>query len=307
MQLLHDSRQEIQDVVVLTAALDACAKALQVRAAESLFKRTVPNTRSCGIMINMYSRLRKTREAEALLEAMPGLCLHPNVITYTALLTGYSMKAEWQKALALLDQITEKCHNVSKVQWQITFNVAMAACARAGEAGFARMLFDRMVVEMKVEPINAHYNTLLASCIRLCDTETAYKLFREMKACGLQPRIEEYNTLLRCYRQVPDEAHRLFAEAEASGLSANIDTANALLAACLEGSDHLRAQVAQEMLRERGLVPNSKTAELLGALRASEAAGQLPAGWASALDPSSGRAYYWRVDNPAATTTWTRP
>lgn len=33
----------------------------------------------------------------------------------------------------------------------------------------------------------------------------------------------------------------------------------------------------------------------------------LPPGWREHLDPASGRLYYWREDNPAATTTWVRP
>ncbi|CAE7669140.1 unnamed protein product [Symbiodinium pilosum] len=33
----------------------------------------------------------------------------------------------------------------------------------------------------------------------------------------------------------------------------------------------------------------------------------LPPGWCEHLDPSSGRLYYWREDNPTGTTTWTRP
>jgi len=33
----------------------------------------------------------------------------------------------------------------------------------------------------------------------------------------------------------------------------------------------------------------------------------LPAGWRETLDPNSGKAYYWREDNPAGTTTWERP
>eukprot|EP00930_Biecheleria_cincta_P088457 TRINITY_DN776_c0_g1_i2.p1 TRINITY_DN776_c0_g1~~TRINITY_DN776_c0_g1_i2.p1 ORF type:complete len:490 (-),score=72.68 TRINITY_DN776_c0_g1_i2:38-1507(-) len=33
----------------------------------------------------------------------------------------------------------------------------------------------------------------------------------------------------------------------------------------------------------------------------------LPPGWESAVDPNSGHPYYWRSDNPAATTTWERP
>jgi len=37
------------------------------------------------------------------------------------------------------------------------------------------------------------------------------------------------------------------------------------------------------------------------------AAPPLPQGWASAVDPGTGRSYYWREADPATSTTWERP
>lgn len=37
------------------------------------------------------------------------------------------------------------------------------------------------------------------------------------------------------------------------------------------------------------------------------AASELPRGWQSTIDPNTGQPYYWRIEDPAGTTTWERP
>eukprot|EP00928_Gymnodinium_smaydae_P063848 TRINITY_DN47328_c0_g1_i1.p1 TRINITY_DN47328_c0_g1~~TRINITY_DN47328_c0_g1_i1.p1 ORF type:complete len:400 (+),score=49.18 TRINITY_DN47328_c0_g1_i1:41-1240(+) len=42
-------------------------------------------------------------------------------------------------------------------------------------------------------------------------------------------------------------------------------------------------------------------------LRSASAGSALPAGWCTAVDPTSGASYYWKSADPAGTSTWQRP
>mmetsp|Transcript_41530 Transcript_41530/g.120181 ORF Transcript_41530/g.120181 Transcript_41530/m.120181 type:complete len:420 (+) Transcript_41530:86-1345(+) len=161
----------------------------------------------------------------------------------------------------------------------VSYTLAMGACARAVGTG-----------AMSFEAAQAYIQTIAGEMAAKGLAANAFFLEEELSALlGIWPlrRLMEGNLL-----------------AGRSPADATIQAAKAALAAA-----------TQLGIRKTFLVDI-----VVGRLRSLEAASvagppptlppapaALPAGWCQALDPTSGRPYYWQEADPALTTTWQHP
>ncbi|CAK0811246.1 unnamed protein product [Prorocentrum cordatum] len=309
-------------------ALDACTKALAYEEAWELWREMPASAHgpsrvaAHNMMIRMCGRLKKRDEAQQLFDNILQQGLTPSVISYTELIQACAMVGEWEEAMRLLDRLraAEQWQQAATVSKQIAFAGALTACGRRGRYEEGRQLFELMRQE-HVPAQHNHFNTLLTACAYRRDAATAAVVFAEMKAAGLEPRIEDYTSFMVSNVQDVAACEALLAEARGRGLKPGRLCLEALAAAALQAGDHARAAAAlQEALSTCAMPPTRKTQQLeeqvlaaaggrAGPPRAGGAGPEapLPAGWLSATCPSSGRAYFWQAASPHATVTWQRP
>lgn len=303
-------------------ALDACTQALQPEQAWELWNQLPESSHMpakvgvYNMMIKMCRRLKELGEAKQLYEDLRRKGLEPTIITYSEMIQAYGMHGLWEEARELLREVVSlpmwaDCRPVSK---QIVYLGALTACSRKGRYQEAR----EVLAEMQREGVpvqHCHYNALMSACINDSDSSTAAQVFDEMRAAGLEPRVEDYTARMSCSRDDLQACEAFFAELRQRGLQPRRLTFEAIAQAALQAGAVDRAKELLAEARECCTMPPSrKTLELedraagqVEAPPATMAMGSLPEGWDTAKCPSSGLPYYWRQADPSGTVTWERP
>ncbi|CAE8711458.1 unnamed protein product [Polarella glacialis] len=291
--------------------------------------------------LGMCSRLQRFEEVDSLIKQMDSEGIERTGVTYAKLMSSCAESQRWSEALTLLTELKSKDELDASTNWDVVYLMSMTACARAGKTDEVRTLLAEMASAGKGTVHNSHYNALIVSCGS--DGAAALEVFQEMKAAGLTPRAPDWRVLLTCNRD-SKEQQRIYAMMRQELPTAPLEEAWAvLLRTALNTEDFDAADWIFEEMRTSGVGPESDramaTPSLKRALRwhgiklaqaTAKAAWQqsnatsasalsslpggapavssaLPTGWASAVDPGTGREYYWRSDSPATTTTWERP
>lgn len=168
---------------------------------------------------------------------------------------------------------------------------SLIVCYRRTSFAAARQIYENMKAELGQVTDEDSFSALCYAA-RLWDTpEGAHWVVEEMRTVGIDPSRPDALPILR--RNYMSMAPLL---AEAASSSA--------LGAAAGGAPHREAaasSAASSAASAGGAPPQEAAATAATALPA------LPVGWASAMDPGSGRAYYWRVDDPNGSVTWERP
>lgn len=310
------------------AVMDACAKSLQLGAARRLFDEEPRKTRPAyNILIFLLGRLKKTREAEALVKEMREACLSPNAATYGSLVSAYGNVGDGDAVLRTFEEMEAAGVKANTV----TFATALAACAKVGDVAASEAMLARMDAA-NIEPNVGHFTSAIKACGRRRDEERGRAQFEELRRRGLEPDVVAWTCLMSCLSgpDVLAKAEALLAEMRAAGVAPNDTTHGTLLRAAIESKAPKRAReilaeiealgVARTPLLERRLeqvedlehvlAEEQRSKEALPSAAPPSRAAEpppLPAGWLQALDPASGRPYYWASADPAGTTTWSRP
>lgn len=218
------------------------------------------------------------------------------------------------------------------------FTVIMMASANAGDLNAVKQYWKDLS-RCSIEPNAAHFGCLLKACRTLKDASSA-RMYLEDKSTwpgertvihftivmsiyrttGLasqdwkqaETTIAELETRMTQQQVVPD---RFFLEEHVAALLGCslrdiLDGSIVPPAAAVKATFGVLARAEQSGLEKTKLT--SLLAERL-MQETTEAPTQLagglvlPQGWASAIDPNSGRPYYWKAMDPTGTVTWQMP
>ncbi|KAJ3343889.1 hypothetical protein HDU93_005172 [Gonapodya sp. JEL0774] len=120
--------------------------------------------------------------------------LTPDVASYGCLIRACSDSGKLSAAFALYDQM--KRHGVHPDLH--TFTTLVSACVRANEHERAWRTFDHARTEAGIKPDTHMYTSLISSCAKTGSAERALDLFTEMTDDrALVPTLATYNALLR--------------------------------------------------------------------------------------------------------------
>jgi len=312
-----------------TAVLDACVKSLQQRVAWQVFNEMpIKTVAAYNSLIALQGRLRRIEAAEDLLQRMQDNCLQPDFVTYTTMITAYGSVHDVEKALGTLQRMKAEGMPVDRV----AYGAAMSSCAKAGDKESTWKLLHTMDAA-RLEVDVTHLTNLIVSCARSKDLARAREALMEMKERGVARDSIVYTAFVNCIplegKQAADAAVEVLREMESVTVPPDIHVYNAAIrvAASVGAEDRLQGMLAE--MKAAGLQPNHETEVITSNFHRSTEEGQrqqqqqqpssnfgsasptsqppLPAGWASAMDPATGRAYFWSKADPAATTTWERP
>lgn len=330
---------------IYRAILNCVCKALRYNEAHHVWMRLpARDVMSYNSMLGLCSRLQRFDEVDSLLKQMESEGIERTGVTYCQVISSCAESQRWGEALELLGELKSKPLLDASTNWEVAYLMSMTACARAGQTEQVRSLIQELKAGGKGNVHNSHYNAMIVSCGS--DGPQSQAVFQEMKDAGLYPRAPDWRALLTCNRD-PKEQQRLYGLMRQEMPQAPLEEAWAVLMRNAVTSDDMNAAewVLQEM-RSHGCEPNSDRAMATPSLRralrfhgnkqqqaearaawqssplfgpgsttqgaeglptAPPSPAPLPSGWDSAVDPNTGRSYYWRIENPAGSTTWERP
>lgn len=323
-------------VPVFRSVLQCCCKAARYEEAHQVWSRLPQrDIMSFNTMINLCGRLRKTEEAQQLLAQMQAEGIQPTGITLVTMIKVHSETSDYDAALRCFDELKRSGLEFSG---ELAYLHVLKACERGGQAHLAREMFDELkagVAIPQARPQVMHYNVLLHAHRE--EPLKAKAVFEEMRAGGFATRPRDWRALMLCFRHDFEEVERLYQEMKQTlGPLADEDVFEAMLTSARFCNDAAAARRVLEEMRSVGLPPDlAKLPALRRALSmvdhitgASDSPTSsfdrrsmptppmppeptgpppLPTGWGTAQDPNSGLDYFWRIDDPANSTTWVRP
>lgn len=306
------------DAVLQSAAVDACARALQLDVAQRLFSEMpVKNLGAYTSLINMFGRLRRVAEAEDLMRNMQQDCIQPDGFVYTSIVMAYGTSGNVDSAMRMFRQ-RQSLFPPSK----IAFGAAMSACGRNGMLHETLALLAEMEAA-DLQPDVEHLTSVITACARKRDEASGREAFADLRRRGLRPDAVVFSALIGCLKGdgASAKAEALLAEMEQEGIPADSFVFDAMLEVSLSGMEVERFHGLVADMERRGLRQTGATqrkirimGEQQSRYQARQALPQvpgqtvpLPPGWHATLDPSTGVHYYWNEKDPSNSVTWQRP
>ncbi|KAM0069101.1 putative tetratricopeptide-like helical domain superfamily [Helianthus debilis subsp. tardiflorus] len=207
--------------------------------------------------------------------------LHPDVITYSALIDGYCLRGEIDEAEKVLDGMVEK----ELVPNIITYNSLINGYCKKKRIGKAMRLFEE-IQDKGLIPDVVTYNSMLQGLFESGNPAAARELFNEMQAKGHTPTVLTYGILFHgmCKNSQTTDALALFRslvirvyceegllvkgkellrKMEVNGCLPNSFTYNLIVRELLKKNEPGEAEILLEEMINRGFMPDHATFENL--------------------------------------------
>nr|UPT49498.1 pentatricopeptide repeat protein AaPPR667 [Agave angustifolia] len=140
-------------------------------------------------LIDMFSKCGSLMTARKIFNEMP----KRNIISWTAMITGFAMHGEGTAALALFDQMKVEGVKPNKV----TFIGLLYACSHSGLVEQGRRVFESMSLDFGLQPEQQHFGCMV-------DLFGRAKLFKEaihlIDSMPFQPNVVVWGSLLSACR-----------------------------------------------------------------------------------------------------------
>lgn len=316
----------VKDTVSYNTVLGLCSRLHRFAEMESLLQqmddeRVQRSTVTFGQVINSCAESRRWTVALDCLEELKALGKDadptPNwAAAYVSAMTACARSGEKAIAEALLESMQSS--GLAKPD-NSHYNALIVACHTDGKA--ADEIFNKMK-NAGLKPRPADWRVLI-SVHRLCKDQQARYLEMKAELPPDVPREEIWAVMLKNAANLQDQAGMDFVYQEMREAGQNPEVPEACTSPSLRRALMwcTRRVEAQEKAREESRrmrrprtsswspEEDSPRATLTppASPPAEEKRIPLPPNWGTAVDPNTGMSYYWRLDNPAGTTTWERP
>lgn len=164
-------------------------------------------------LINMYMKCGGFKEGHLVFDNMNGR----DLISWNSLIGGFGMHGLGENALRTFDEMIKSGLKPDN----ITFVVVLSACSHAGLVTEGRKIFDKMVKELKIEPLVEHYACMVDLLGRAGLLQEASDIIRSMP---VEPNECIWGALLNACRMHRDidiaedaESHILSLKSEVTG------------------------------------------------------------------------------------------
>eukprot|EP00977_Amphora_coffeiformis_P021112 scaffold8828_cov204-Amphora_coffeaeformis.AAC.33 len=179
--------------------------------------------------------LRKIRSAQSARKALYALkemktfYIKPHTEHFQAALGVCAQRQEWEKAVALLDEMQQQPYNIQPDV--VMYNTVLNACTQAGEWEKVFALWEEMEMTIILKPTVATYAIVLVACHKSHQWEFCERVQKYMMQRSIQPDSAMYNIVLQAC-VTGGYWHRallLFDEMKQNGLPTDIVTYHALI------------------------------------------------------------------------------
>ncbi|KAL0377014.1 UNVERIFIED_CONTAM: putative pentatricopeptide repeat-containing protein, mitochondrial [Sesamum calycinum] len=159
---------------------------------EIMMQRNIPpDTVTCNALIDGYSLVGQIDKARKLLDSMPGRGLKPSIISYNSLINGYCKKGKVEEAWRLFLKVPHKGLGYDVV----TYNTMLHGLFCAGRFADGLKHFKDMQAE-QVIPNLVTYCTLLHGLCMNKQIADAFSFLHIMEEKGVNPDITTYSILI---------------------------------------------------------------------------------------------------------------
>ncbi|KAF6139993.1 hypothetical protein GIB67_020384 [Kingdonia uniflora] len=141
-------------------------------------------------LVDMYGKCGNIEESRHAFDELP----KRNLVTWNAMMGGYTHQGHADMALALLKEMTEGKEVTPNY---VTLVCVLSACSRAGSVKEGMKIFEVMRERYHVEPVIQHYACVVDMLGRAGMVERAYKF---IKAMPIRPNISVWGALLGACR-----------------------------------------------------------------------------------------------------------
>lgn len=265
--------------------------------------RTQHSDLSCVIVGSMVQALVVNGDTDGAHNLLRELLLDPqtkplvNVISFGSILKGYAHQKRFHSAWSVYEDIKEHNMELSIV----TYNTVIDACARNGEMrkvpevlaameaqgiqptvvtfsalvkGYCQegqieqafQVMETMSGNMRLQPDEQVYNTLIGGCALSHDYARGFDVFQKMLKAGIKPTNFTLSVLVkllgRCGKL--DEAFEVCEDVALKyGLRLNVHVYSNLIQACLQGQRLDRGMRVLETMVEKSVRPEGRSYALL--------------------------------------------
>ncbi|KAJ6848191.1 pentatricopeptide repeat-containing protein, chloroplastic [Iris pallida] len=220
---------------LLTAAISSLGKSSRPDLARSLFDSAVSagygdTVFAHSALVSAYARSGLSRDAVHVFNLMKSKGLKPNVVSYNAVIDACAKGSPSPDVPSAISFFREMLRDGRLRPDSKTFNSLLAGCSRAGQLGYAKVLFDEMV-HFGIGRDIYTYNTFIDAVCKSGDMELAAGVVSGMLADGIRPNVVTLSTLVDGYTKLEqyDEALDLYGEMRALGIRLDRVCYNALL------------------------------------------------------------------------------
>lgn len=138
-------------------------------------------------LVDMYGKCGSIEDAECAFDEMPSR----NLITWNAMVGGYTHQGHANMALALFEEMSARSHEVKPNY--VTLVCVLSACSREGAVQKGMQIFDSMKARYGVEPGAEHYACVVDLLGRAGMVDRAYEFITKMP---IRPTISIWGALL---------------------------------------------------------------------------------------------------------------
>ncbi|KAG8372135.1 hypothetical protein BUALT_Bualt12G0034900 [Buddleja alternifolia] len=208
---------------------------------ERIWKVCQPDTRLSEFMagIEAFGLLKKIENAEAAFERMLKMLKKPTSKHFGVLLKVYADNKMLAKGKDLVKRMAESGCNTGPLTWDAIVKLYV----RAGEVEKADSILEKAIKQKRGKPLFTSYIAVLDQYANRGDIHNAEKMFLKMRWAGYNPRVRQYQSLLRAY---------INAKAPAYGFSDRMKADNIFpnkaLASQLAQADAFRKSAVAELL-----------------------------------------------------------
>nr|GEW61157.1 ribonuclease H-like domain-containing protein [Tanacetum cinerariifolium] len=191
------------------------------------------------------------KDAELAVQAMVRRGLHPDVITYSALIDGYCLRGESAEAHKVLDRMVEKDLKPNIISYSSLINGnVLQSLFKSGNPTAARELFNEMQAK-SVTPDICTYRILFHEMCKKLECVDALLLFRSLRSNEMMKDIGCYNVYVDDTHLLPrkflDKAKELLKKMEDNGCVPNSITYRLIIQELLKKNE---CQDAENLLEE---------------------------------------------------------
>eukprot|EP00804_Cyclotella_cryptica_P010999 CCRYP_017491-RB/>CCRYP_017491-RB protein AED:0.04 eAED:0.04 QI:345/1/1/1/0.66/0.5/4/866/1015 len=207
----------------------------------------------------------------------------PDVVAYTAAITGCSEAGEYTHAMRLIKTMRDEGIQPNVVTLSSTINACASACAQLAKkkdegdrsihledirvpmTNALRLLQVMKAPTSSVKPNIVTYNAAIRACAEGMNLEGAFDLLRQLNEDGLEPTIVTYGSLMTACERVGniDAASKVFRmvkdQTNGGGIKANEIIYGAAISCCRKAGQPERALLLLRKMISDNLAPNTAT------------------------------------------------
>ncbi|KAI3932410.1 hypothetical protein MKW92_036198 [Papaver armeniacum] len=181
---------------MVSSVLSACASLAGLELGRSMHGLAV---KSCvegnvyvgSALVDMYGKCGSIEDSERAFFELP----ERNLVTWNAMIGGYSHQGNAEMALAVFEEMTEGENGV--LPNYVTFVCVLSACSRAGYVKEGKNIFDMMRERYQIEPGVEHYACVVDLLGKAGMLEDAYEFIKSMP---IRPNVSVWGALLGACR-----------------------------------------------------------------------------------------------------------